>query len=226
MRAQVARSMNSKAWRAAVVAAVSVGCLPAGVRAEPVRSGVYRAAEGPDVASWLEIRDGGRFRYVLSAGALDEQAEGRWQSDGDALLLYTEPKPVPPEFVLKHMAPRSDAPFSLTVSWPDGGGIAGVEFRIGYADGTVTEGYTQEYGWTQSASTPADPVWLELYEPIHRISPRRFDLARGTGSVDITLVPHDIGVVDFTGNRVWTDGDTLFLGRDGGAMRFKRQDVR
>ena len=123
MRPQVARSMNSKAWRAAVVAAVSVGCLPAGVRAEPVRSGVYRAAEGPDVASWLEIRNGGRFRYVLSAGALDEQAEGRWQSDGDALLLYTEPKPVPPEFVLKHMASRTDAPFSLKVSWPDGGGI-------------------------------------------------------------------------------------------------------
>ena len=45
--------------------------------------GEYRLAEGPDVGGGLLIRNDGRFQYMLAAGALDEQAEGRWEMRGD-----------------------------------------------------------------------------------------------------------------------------------------------
>src|SRR3546814_19391892 len=58
--------------------------------------GEYSLAEGPDVGGGLLIRNDGRFQYMLAAGALDERAEGRWETRGETICLTTDPKPVPP----------------------------------------------------------------------------------------------------------------------------------
>ena len=63
-------------------------------------TGMFMAAAGPDTVSALEINKNGSFRYMLSEGAVDESAQGRWACDGGKLLLTTTPPPKAPQFML------------------------------------------------------------------------------------------------------------------------------
>ncbi len=56
-----------------------------------------------EIAAALELTDNGRFRYALSYGALDEEAQGRWRFDDGNVRLTTEAKG-------RGMAEFSDAP--------------------------------------------------------------------------------------------------------------------
>lgn len=171
--------------------------LPALARADIIPPGLYRAAQGPELAAELEIRADGRFAYGLAYGALDERAEGLWAATEKGLALSTQPKPKPPEFRLDPVGPEGGAPLSLLVRWPDGRGIAGVDFRIGFTDGSEMEGYTQEYGWSLGDPARSAPVWVVFTEPMHRFSSPRIPITAGVHDIRVTLVPNDLGVADF-----------------------------
>lgn len=186
-------------------------------------AGLYRAAEGPELASRLQLEANGHFRYELAYGALDERAEGSWRRENGTVLLFTEPRPKPPEFIARDIAALGNGPLKLTVSWPNGEGIAGVDFRIGFDSGEPATGYTQYYGWTLNPSDKRHPLWVELYEPIHGIGPKRFPVPDpGTKILSFTLVPNDIGVVDFQGTKVTLDSDKLVLHHKNGDLRYAR----
>ena len=98
-------------------------------------AGDYRLVGEQDVASGIRLKPDGRFQYFLIAGALDEQAEGRWSAAGRTVTLVTEPKPTPP-FFRQAEARRTDAaPLTVAVASPEGRGIAGVDLRIGFDRG-------------------------------------------------------------------------------------------
>ena len=44
-----------------------------------------------EVGAALDLRADGRFRYQLDYGAVSEQAEGQWTSDGKTVRLTTKP---------------------------------------------------------------------------------------------------------------------------------------
>lgn len=194
----------------------------AGNPAERDPAGTYRLVGEQDVASGLRLRPDGRFQYFLSAGALDERSEGRWRSDGGAVILTTEPKPVPPVFQTGASARVQGAPLRVKVSSPDGGGIAGVDLRIGFDEGEPVEDYTQEDGWTLPADEKRIPRWIELEVPMHDIASPRFpiDLAAGN-ALAFTLVPNDLGVLDFTGVRVEVADKALIVHRGGARLRYE-----
>ena len=114
-----------------------LGAAPAA--SEPSPAGIYRLVGEQDVASGLRLQPDGRFQYFLSAGALDERAQGRWHVAGATVTLVTEPKPVPPVFELSSSAKTRAAPFGVKVVWPDGRGIAGVDLRLGLDDGHIPD---------------------------------------------------------------------------------------
>jgi hypothetical protein len=185
--------------------------------------GRYRLANGPDVASELVIRPDGHFQYFLIAGALDEHAEGHWVRSGRDIELFTDPKPVPAVFSADPSATREEAKLSLLVAWPNGRGIAGIDFRIGFASGDPVTGYTQDYGWSMPPDETRSPLWIELAEPIHGIVSPRFqiDLAKGH-ALHFTLTPNDIEVFDFRGTRAEVSPGQLIMHRDGGTLRYVR----
>jgi hypothetical protein len=191
--------------------------------AERGQAGAYRLVGEQDVASGLQLGRDGRFQYFLSAGSLDEQARGRWRSDGDVLALSTEPKPVPPLFQPAPSARTASAKLAVKVSSPGGAGIAGVDLRIGFDEGAPVEDYTQEDGWVLHADEERTPRWIELAVPMHGIASPRFpiDLATGNG-LTFTLVPNDLGVVDFTGVKVEVDGKALIVHRGSARLRYER----
>lgn len=197
--------------------------LAGAAEAKPALVGHYRVAEGPDVAGELEITADGHFAYYLAAGALDEQARGVWQMQGEQICLTTEPTPVAPTFAL---GPRgSDGPEAptLLVTWPNGQGIAGVDFRLGFAEGDPAEDYTQDYGWTLNEDEPRKPIWVEVVEPIHGVVSPRFSLsATDSGTIVVVLTPNDIGTVDFRSACLERRDEVYILHRNGGEMRLRK----
>lgn len=187
-------------------------------------AGRYRVAEGPDVAGGLELKPDGRFAYVLIAGALDEQAQGSWREDGEVVLLTTEPTPRPPAFAPAPAA--SDAaqgPLRLSVVWPNGTGIALVDFRIGFDAGEPLEGYTQDDGWEAPEDERRQPRWIELAVPMHGLISPRFEVAPGQRALRFVLTPNDLGVVDFRQAAFARDGKGFaLLHPRGGKLRFAR----
>jgi hypothetical protein len=185
--------------------------------------GRYRLADGPDTAAELLLRADGTFEFALEEGALDEHAKGRWTRQGDALALETVPKPIPPVFrTAPRSAPAPDAP-TLRVTSPDGHGIAGVDFRIGFDIGGPIEDYTQESGWTMPAEEHRTPRWIELAEPIYHVVSPRYPIDSGTGTLNFVIVPNDIGVADFSGATIAVEPGTLVFRHDGQEMRFVRE---
>ncbi len=184
--------------------------------------GEYSLAEGPDVGGGLLIRSDGRFQYLLAAG-LDERAEGRWEMRGDMACLTTDPKPVPPAMEKGALIEIEGTVPTLLVTWPNGKGIAGVDFTIGFDSGDPAEDYTQTYGWTMPDDDKRVPRWIEVREPIYGITAPRFDLTEADGGkLRVIIVPNDIGVVNFDGACVEKTGRGVTLHRAEGDMRFVR----
>jgi len=185
--------------------------------------GHYRLAGGPDVAADLAIEADGHFFYVLAAGALDEQASGRWVADGTTIRLTTEPKPRPATIATGAIARTDEGPLKLLVTWPTGDGIAGVDFVIGFDSGDPVTGYTQDYGWTMQPDETRVPRWVELVEPIHGIVSPRFpiDLAKGN-ALTFVLTPNDLGIHDFEAATVEVRDGELLLHRGDATLRFVR----
>ena len=62
-------------------------------------AGLYRTHQ-MEVAAALELQPGGHFRYALTYGAMDEEAEGNWVADGTTVRLTSNPMPKEPNFAL------------------------------------------------------------------------------------------------------------------------------
>lgn len=186
--------------------------------------GEYALNAGPDVAGGLLIRKDGRFFYGLSAGALDQRAEGRWEADGELICLASDPKPVPPTFEKGELVKVDDAVPTIFVSWPNGRGIAGVDFVITFDEGPPIEDYTQIYGWTMPADDRRIPRRIEIIEPIHDITAPPFTLTEADGGrLRVTLVPNDFGVVDLTGTCLEKSEHGVVIHRFGGEIPFVRR---
>lgn len=194
---------------------------PADTRA----AGQYRLAGSPDEVVRLNLLADGRFQMMVMAGAMDGRAEGRWTSEGDLVVLNSWPRPRAPEFRVGPVTRGGEAPWTILVTGPDGGGggesLPGVDLRIGLADGRIAEGYTQSYGWRSDE----EPRWVEISMAMYNIAPRRFELDRGQGNVfSFTLVPNDFGVMDLRDERFEISGRDLVSYRNGSRSTFRRED--
>ncbi len=185
--------------------------------------GEYRLVGEQDVASGIRLNPDGRFQYFLIAGALDEKAEGRWSAAGGRVVLVTEPKPVPPAFTRAKTGKTDSAALSVRVDSPEGRGIAGVDLRIGFDEGAPIEAYTQEDGWSLAAEEARTPRWIELAVPMHGLASARFPIDPAAGNaLAFTLVPNDLGVIDFTGVPIRVEKKALVVERGGGRLRYER----
>lgn len=209
-------------------ACLAAACFLAGpALAGDAAVGHYHAAEGPDVASELILKPDGHFEYGLIAGALDLQAKGRWVRAGDHVELFTEPRPVPPVFAAGTNGTTNEEALTVLVSWPNGRGIAGINLLVGFAQGEPVDGYTQDYGWSLPADEKRTPQWIELSLPMFGLVSSHFPIdAKKANALRFTLVPNDLGTVDFQGARVDVDGSKLTLTYEGDTFRYVRDAGR
>lgn len=186
-------------------------------------TGTYRIDAGPDVAGRLVLNRDRTFAYALAAGALDEKASGRWAFIDGKTCLTTTPKPVPPAW---RAEPADNGP-TVRVIWPTGRGIPGIGVRVGFSDGADADGagldggYTLEDGWALPQGETRVPRWVELTEPVYGLASPRFPFASAR-RLRVTLVPNDLGTVDFDKACITLTGTALVLRRSEGEMKFYR----
>jgi hypothetical protein len=212
-----------------LVAAVSAASArPAATRAaahvRPVAvAGTYRLHQH-DSASELALLPNGHFRFFFAAGALDLAAEGRWTSDGHNVILNTEPTPVPPAFAAGPVS-RGEEPLSIKVTNPSGRGLALIDIRLGFADGHVVEGYTQDDGWRLTEESDAGAArWVELTIGMYGLPPQRFPLDPAAGNeFAFILTPNGLGVQDFHDTVLPITREGLVLNLLGGSGTYVRE---
>ncbi len=130
-----------------VAATVMAALLLAAPSAPPSLAGHYRL-HVHDAGSELVLHPNGRFEYGLAYGALDEAATGRWRRVGNHILLTTAPKPVPAAFSAGRAAHSAEVPLALHVTWPNGRGIPGMDFRVDFDSGAPFIDYiNNDEGW-------------------------------------------------------------------------------
>ena len=83
----------------------------------PSPAGLYETHQ-MEVAAALELKPGGRFRYALSYGAVDEEGEGDWTFDGHAVHLTSNPMPKSPSFELVRDDPAPAGELWMTLEDP------------------------------------------------------------------------------------------------------------
>jgi hypothetical protein len=133
---------------------------------QPALAGVYRSQQ-MEVGAALELKKDGHFRYQLDYGAVSEQAEGDWTSDGKTVWLTANPMPKPPSFELVRDDPAPKGEVTLTVE-PPGFGADGYRIDAVAVDadsgekGMVTtdsDGRIDAGGRTLSSIDPMVPVY-------------------------------------------------------------------
>ncbi|MEP7129878.1 MAG: hypothetical protein ABI770_01985 [Sphingomicrobium sp.] len=94
------------------IAALVLFAAPAPAQASP--TGLYELHQ-MEMGGGLELQANGRFRYALTYGAVDEEAEGDWTFDGKTVRLTSNPMPKAPSFELVHddSAPKGELYLTL-----------------------------------------------------------------------------------------------------------------
>jgi hypothetical protein len=203
--------------------------LLAGAAPTPVAeklAGQYALSGVREAAGGLELGADGRFRYGLSYGALDEQAEGRWRQEGNRVLLTTDPTPRAPEWSLVLAEAGEPKLFALILEGPEGRPIPNIEVEVRMKDGSVEQGQTRSE-WMEAELDGRVPVAVTFRIPV-------FDVGSPSFAIDVAkarkyrfrLNPRDLGVRDFRDWPLEIRGDLLAPPDAPEGQGFRRMEVR
>ena len=186
----------------------------------PAVAGLYESQQ-MEVGAALELKADGRFRYQLDYGAVSEQAEGRWISDGKAVRLTTAPGSKPPAFELVRDDPAPAGQLTVTIEPPGVGG-----YRV---DAIATDAKTGEKGRVtvdsdgQVDSGGHQISVLEPLVPVYGTIAGRFPLDPKRGHrLLLRFRANDLGVAAFDGEPLAITPRGLVLNRYDQAIRFIR----
>lgn len=175
-----------------------------------------------EVAGGLELKPDGHFRYGLSYGAVDEQAEGDWTADGSTVSLTSRPMPKSPAFELVRddPAPKGELFMSLEDPGFEWGhsleAIATSDSRSGFEISADDSGRVDLSG--KPAVTAIAPE-MPVFGPTGQIFPLSPD--RGHKLL-FRFHANDLGKARFDREALRRDGDELLLQRYDTLFRFRR----
>ncbi|WP_136163163.1 hypothetical protein [Sphingomonas flavalba] len=184
-------------------------------------AGTY-SADAMEMAAGLILGADGKFRYGLSYGALDEQAEGRWREKDGVVLLTTEPAVVPPRFVAVSDTVSGDGALYASLDEPDALGEFTLTLAVRYA-GDPKVHYVEAdedgrvpvpTGQTVEAIVPDLPVYAAPYVP-YAVKP-------GGRRIVFHFEANDVGKADFRDEPLAVEGSELVLTRHDRTIRFRR----
>ena len=182
--------------------------------------GTYDGGQS-EIAAGLELRADHRFRYGLSYGALDEEAEGRWTVADGAVLLTSDPV-TPPRFVPVEEHGTPDGRLVVKLDLPEG--MSGQYFRaeVRLADGTTVDRQLSEEGEVPAIAPGTPAVGLTLLLPIAGVDSGTIALS-GTGGhrLRFRFEPHDLGKVAFVATALRIERGDLVLRRHDRLIRFR-----
>ncbi|TCM16020.1 hypothetical protein EDF56_1088 [Novosphingobium sp. PhB165] len=203
-----------------LASAAAAGCPIAAAQSADV-VGVYDGGQ-TEMAVGIELHADGRFLYGMSYGALDEQAQGTWTSDGSQVLLTSDPV-VPPRFVLTDLRDAPAGQIKLLLDLPEGMSrqYFNAEFRL--PDGSVIDRQLSDEPEPLEFDARAMPVSVTLRLPVFDLRGETIALPPPMGhEIHVRFEPHDLGVVAFARTPLRRDHGDLILQRYDRTIRFRR----
>jgi hypothetical protein len=184
-------------------------------------SGLYQIRQ-MEMGGGLELTPDGRFRYALDYGAASEQAEGRWVTKNDSIMLTSDPMPKAPSFdvVKDESAPPGELWVQLA---PPGFGdfTTNLEMLVTFRDGTRRQMHQDGDG-----HVPVDvriATTIQLIVPIYGDVTAPIKISPGQGHrLTLRFMPNDLGKARLDGEPLRREGDTLVLQRYDAKIVFKR----
>lgn len=193
---------------------------PAGVPLPASIAGNYQI-ETMEVGGGLELAKNGHFRFGLAYGAVDEEAEGEWSTDGKTVRLTSKPMPNAPAFELVADDPAPRGELWLTVDWQDldwTGRVDAIATDPAGARGLVT---TNEDGRVDSGGhilAAIDPM-----VPVFGIPAGHFALSQERGHrLRLKFHANDLGHAAFQSEPLEIRGKDLIMKRYDTEIRFVR----
>ncbi|WP_206742043.1 hypothetical protein [Erythrobacter longus] len=156
-----------------------------------------------ETAMGMIVREDGTFQWGLSVGGLDLRAKGTWQEINEAIVLKSEPKPVPPEFTWSAVEDAQDGPF-LRIQWADSGEpFSFADVRGLCANGELILTPVMDGKWSPG-DTCDKPETIELYLRSYQVLSGPFKLSgnrkvREGQTIVFDFHRNDLGVADFDG---------------------------
>jgi hypothetical protein len=198
--------------------------MPAADAAAPLPTCLIGQYDGGamEMAARLELSSDGRFRYVLSYGAIDEGAEGRWQGDDNAVTL-TSDETVAPRFALVSDMANADQVIRVRLDLPRGLSPQYFAASIAFADASRSgRQFSDEViELPAGLANPATSVRIML--PIFDLSSDAIALASGGGrDLTVRFEPNDLGSVAFAQTPLARRDGDLVLERHGREVRFRQ----
>jgi hypothetical protein len=177
-----------------------------------------------EMAGALELSAGGRFRYALSYGAVDEVGEGRWELQGDRIALTSDPMPTPPAFLLVSDQPLPRGELRVELE-PPGLGYNGSYDVLLYHEGRPFPDMAKAMsnGLVSLGDRPY-PDRVVPAVPFYPVEPGgavRLDPRSGHRLV-FRFMPNDLGKAAFKGEQLMIEGETLSMIRFDTGIRFRK----
>jgi hypothetical protein len=176
-----------------------------------------------EMAVALELGADGRFRYALSYGALDEQAEGTWTAADGEVQLTSDPL-VLPRFVVVPGKSWSLPNLSILLDVPPGISRQYFTAHVAMADGGTIERQLGADGLTLKLGRKDRALAVTLELEIYGVRSAPLILARGRGGeAHFRFEPGDLGKVAFDRTPLLREGGVLLFERHGRTIRFRRR---
>jgi hypothetical protein len=187
--------------------------------------GLY-VADIMETATAIEIQPGGRFRWMLSVGALDLEGEGLWTRAVDgSLVLNSDPPVVPPRFEL--IATSRDRRGGVLVRLADEQGRSSyfIDVEAEYADGTRARADFEQGAHRFAAEKDRPIVAVRLLsEPFELVSDR-YPVSPAAGNVlSFRFIPNQLGRVDFRDLPVRVEPGALSFTWRGMDLHYAREE--
>lgn len=196
--------------------------LLAAAATQPSVAGLYQSQQ-MEVGAALELQKNGHFRYQLDYGAVSEQAEGDWTSDGKTVRLTTKPTPKLPSFELVRDDPAPKGDLMLTVE-PPGFGADGYRIDAVAVDadsgekGMVT---TDSDGHVEAGSHKLSSI--DPMVPVYGTVAGHFPLSADRGHhLVLRFHANDLGRAPFEGEPLTVTPQGLVFDRFDTEIRFVR----
>ena len=182
-------------------------------------AGVYETHQ-MEVAAGLELKADGRFRYALSYGAVDEEAEGDWTFDGRTVRLTSNPMPKAPSFELVRDDPAPKGELSMKLEDPGFEWGHGLEALAKGESNEVFEISADDSGHVDLTDRPkirAIAPEMPVYGPTGQVFPLSTD--RGHRLL-FRFHRNDLGKARFDRQELRVNGTELVMDRYDTSFRF------
>lgn len=175
-----------------------------------------------EMAAALKLNANGSFEYLMSYGALDERAKGRWTERDGKVFLTSSPTPKAPAFDIVSDTASEDGKLHVALDNPDALGGFSLTVRLLYPgnpkpvfveadeDGTVP----LPPGPPPASVVPDLPVYDTVLAP--------YALKGAARSLMFRFAPNDLGIADFRDEPLTVEGGELVMHRFDETVRFRK----